>query len=197
VLKASQATSKLAITVRKATGEQASTTSQLTQATESIRRGAVTTSRAVAEQSVAAEQVSKAAADLTRQIATVTKAMVEQAAATSQITSAANTMRMQSEQAARATSEQARTMKEMAGASTAIARDVKLITVSNRNQSVSAAQLATSLADVRRITERNAEGVRQTRGGTAALLKQAETLSSLMGDAFPRASTNGSSGRGR
>jgi len=31
----------------------------------------------------------------------------------------------------------------------------------------------------------------------AALLKQAETLRSLMGDAFPRASANGSSGRGR
>ncbi len=39
-----------------------------------------------------------------------------------------------------------------------------------------AARLATQLADIRRITERNAEGVRQTRGGTADLLKQAEAL---------------------
>jgi methyl-accepting chemotaxis protein len=105
-------------------------------------------------------------------------------------------MRAQSEEAARATAEQARTMKEMAGAAASTARDVKSITQANRTQSASAAQLLSQVADIRRVTERNAEGVKQTRGGTAALLKQAEALTGIMGNAFPRTSKNGH-GRGR
>ena len=52
------------------------------------------------------------------------------------------------------------------------------------------------LADVRRITERNAEGVKQTRGGTAELLKHAEALTGLMGEALEHSPRNGN-GRGR
>ena len=59
ILKASQSTAKLSLEVRKATAEQAAATTQLTQGTESIRRGSVSTSRAVAEQAVAAKQIRK------------------------------------------------------------------------------------------------------------------------------------------
>jgi methyl-accepting chemotaxis protein len=123
--------------------------------------------------------------------------MVEQAAAATQISASVNSMRTQSEQAARATSEQTRTMREMSSGSAAIARDIKLITQANRAQSSTAAQVVSQVADVRRITERNVEGVKQARGGTAALLKQAEALTGIMGDAFPRAARNGHNGRGR
>ena len=85
---------------------------------------------------------------------------------------------------------------KMDGAAVSTERDIKLITQANRAQSATAAQLVSQIADIRRITERNAEGVRQTRGGTAALLKQAETLSGIMDDAFSKA-TNGHNGRGR
>jgi methyl-accepting chemotaxis protein len=71
------------------------------------------------------------------------------------------------------------------------ARDIKGITEANRTQSVAAARLVTQLAEIRRITERNAEGVRQTRGNTADLLKQAETLTGLMDSTLARRSSNG------
>ena len=103
-------------------------------------------------------------------------------------------MRVQADQAARATTEQARTMREMTSASAATTRDIKLISEANRSQSVAAARLVTQLADIRRITERNAEGVRQTRGGTADLMRQAETLAGIMGGVAGPAAPNG---RGR
>ena len=87
-------------------------------------------------------------------------------------------------------------MNEMARAAASTARDIGLITQANRTQSATASQLVSQIADIRRITERNVEGVRQTRGGTAALVKQAETLSGIMGGAFSKA-TNGHNGRGR
>jgi methyl-accepting chemotaxis protein len=133
-------------------------------------------------------------ADLTRQVASVSKAMTEQATAATQITSATESMKVQSEQAARATAEQTRTMKEMTKSVTATARDIKTITQANKNQSNAAARLVPQLSEIRRITERNAEGVRRTRGGTADLLKQAETLTGLMDSAIAAKSTNG---RGR
>ena len=94
--------------------EQTTTTQQLTQASEMVRKGAITSSRAVTEQAVAAEQISKAAAHLTRQIATVSRAISEQTAASKELTASVDGIRMQSDQAARAATEQARTMKEIA-----------------------------------------------------------------------------------
>jgi hypothetical protein len=88
-------------------------------------------------------------------------------------------------------------MKDMTVAATSTARDIKHITHANRAQATTAAQLQSQLADIRRITERNAEGVKRTRGGTADLLKQADALSGVMADAFPQASRNGAHGRGR
>jgi len=119
--------------------------------------------------------------------------MGEQSAAATQITSVTESMKIQSEQAARATAEQARTMKEMSKAAASTVRDIKALTHANKGHSAGAAQLVTQLAEVRRITERNADGVRQARGGTADLLKQAETLTGLMDLAVAAKSANGRS----
>jgi len=124
----------------------------------------------------------------------VTRAMVEQASNTSQITTATDAMKVQSEQAARASAEQTRTMKEMARAVAGTAKEIKSITQANKTHSAGATRLVAQLAEIRRITERNVDGVRQTRGGTADLLKQAETLTGLVGSATAPRSTNG---RGR
>jgi methyl-accepting chemotaxis protein len=70
------------------------------------------------------------------------------------------------------------------------------MTHANRAQSASAARLIAQIAEIRRITERNAEGVRQTRGSTADLIKQAESLTGLMDSAIAGRSTNGN-GRAR
>ena len=88
-------------------------------------------------------------------------------------------------------------MKEMAAAANANARDIKLITRANREQSVTAGELAKQLGDIRRLAEQNVDGVTRTRGGTASLQKQAETLALIMGEAFPKATKNGANGRGR
>jgi methyl-accepting chemotaxis protein len=83
-------------------------------------------------------------------------------------------------------------MKEMANSVNSTARDIKLITRANRDHAAGTARVVDQLADVRRITDRNAQGVKQTRGGTAELLKQAETLTSIMGEAVAsRTSPNG------
>ena len=87
-------------------------------------------------------------------------------------------------------------MREMTTAAHTTARDIKLITQATRAQSASMTALVTQLADVRRVSERNAEAVKQTRGGTAALLKHAEALTGLVGEALASSPRNGN-GRGR
>ena len=57
-----------------------------------------------------------------------------------------------------------------------------------------AARLLAQLDDVKRITDRNTAGVKQTRGGTADLLRQAETLTGIMNGAF---GSRGGNGRAR
>ena len=67
----------------------------------------------------------------------------------------------------------------------------RLISAANVTHSQSATRLGSQLADIRRITERNAAGVKQTRGGTNDLLRQAEALSSSMNRAASTRPTNG------
>jgi hypothetical protein len=82
-------------------------------------------------------------------------------------------------------------MKEMSKATDSTARDLRLITSANQAQSSAAARLSSLLADIRRVTERNAEGVTQTRGGTVALLNQAKALVDVMGSSAGRRLPNG------
>ncbi len=102
--------------------------------------------------------------------------MVEQTSTAKELTTGVDGIRVQSEQAARAASEQARTMKEMAKAAELSAREIRSVAKANQQHSKSAAKVAAQLADIRRITQRNADGVSRTRGGTADLIEQARTL---------------------
>jgi methyl-accepting chemotaxis protein len=115
----------------------------------------------------------------------MTRSANEQAAAMKELTTGIDGVRAQSDQAARAAKEQARTMHEIAKSSDRTAKDIRAIAAGNKQQSAGARQLIGQLGEVRRITERNAEGVGRTRGDTADLLKQAEALSGLMTQAGP------------
>jgi methyl-accepting chemotaxis protein len=82
----------------------------------------------------------------------------------------------------------------MSASAQATARDIQAMTRANREQSAAAARLLGQLEEIRKITDRNTTGVRQTRGGTAALLRQAETLTGIVTGAFE---SRGGNGRGR
>jgi methyl-accepting chemotaxis protein len=122
--------------------------------------------------------------------------MVEQPTPPGQVTHATGAMKVQSDEAARAAAEQTRTMKEMARTVAVTAKEIKSITQANRTHSAGATRLVSQLADIRRITERNADAVRQTRGGTADLLKHAEMLTGLVDSATPTPSRSAND-RGR
>ena len=86
-------------------------------------------------------------------------------------------------------------MREMSTAAQATGRDIQTMTRANREQLAVASRVAAQLDDIRRITDRNLAGVKQTRGGTEDLLRQAETLTGIMDDAF--GSKGGANGRAR
>jgi methyl-accepting chemotaxis protein len=163
----------------------------MTQAADSMRRGAVTTARAVAEQATAGEEISRSAVGLRTMIGAVTRAMVEQSKAMSEIAGASESMRTQAEQTLRAVKEQARTMKDMTGAAHNTLKQVKLITHANREHSTVSASLLTSLGEVRQITDRNASGVKRTRGGTDDLVRRANALVALVERPASRRRGNG------
>jgi methyl-accepting chemotaxis protein len=109
----------------------------------------------------------------------VTSAMGEQATAMNQIAKGAETVRVQSDQTAKALKEQSRAVKDISDAATSTARQIKLITTANREHSVVSAQLLNTLKQIREITDRNAHGVQETRGGTNDLLQRAAALASI------------------
>jgi methyl-accepting chemotaxis protein len=170
----------VATQMRKASGEQAAAAKQIAQAVESMRRGAASTSRALEEQATAGEQVSKQTQRLARQIAGVSRAMGEQTVAGAQITSGTQSMRQQSDQVAKAMNEQARAARDMTAATQNISKEVGLITRSNRRHLDSSKQVLGTLTDIRRITERNAQGVNATLTGTAGLTERARQLVEIM-----------------
>lgn len=114
-----------------------------------------------------------------RMIGSVSGGMAEQSTALGQISRAAESMRMQSEQTAKALKEQSRALKDMTDAVENTAKQIKLITGANREHSVVSSQLLATLKDIREITDRNAHGVKETRGGTDDLLQRASALVSL------------------
>ena len=145
-----------------------------------MRRGAATTSRALAEQTVAGDQISRAAVELQQMVSTVTKAMTEQTSGMKEIAAAADGIRVQTEQTARALVDQSRVMRDMTDQAQSTTRQIKLITKANIDHSQAADSLLTSVAEIRRITDRNAAGVKQTRGGTDDLLKRAQALTAIV-----------------
>ena len=107
-----------------------------------------------------------------------------------EITSATDGMRTQSEQASRALADQSRTMREMTTAVQSTAKQIKLITTANVEHSTAASALLASLTEIRQVTQRNATGVKQTRGGTDDLLRRAQALGALVTGPAPTARGN-------
>jgi methyl-accepting chemotaxis protein len=105
--------------------------------------------------------------------------------------------RAQGQQTAKATAEQAKTMRDMTTAAHATARDLQLITRANREQSAAAGRVVAQLDEIRRIADRNAVGVKQTRGSTADLLRQAEALTGIVGEAATSPAGGNSRSRAR
>jgi methyl-accepting chemotaxis protein len=112
-----------------------------------------------------------------------------------EIASAADGMRAQSEQTSRALVDQSRTMREMTTAAQNTAKQVKSITKANVEHSSAAASLLTSMGEIRKITDRNASGAKQTRGGTDDLMRRAQALINLMDRPSHGRSGNGRSTR--
>jgi methyl-accepting chemotaxis protein len=180
IIKAAGSSARLASQVRKATAEQAKSATQIAQANDSMRRGASATAKSVAQQAVAAEDIVKAGETLARMSAQVSGAMVEQRTATAEIAKATASMRSEAEQTAKALKEQGRAMRDMTGAATSTARQIKSITAANRSHSQAVAGVVDDMGTIRRITERHAGGVKETRSGTADLVRNAQALSSMV-----------------
>ncbi len=160
-----------------------------------MRRGAANTTRALAEQSIASEEISKAAGELHRMIATTAKAITEQAATMSQITATVDGMSTQAEQVLRGAADQARAMRMMTVDAQNTVKQIKFITSANVEHSAAAAALVGSIGEIRQITDRNAAGVKQTRGGTDDLRRRAQALAALVDRPASPRKTNGRVGR--
>src|SRR4029453_11814062 len=104
-------------------------------------------------------------------------------------------MRKEADQAARAMAEQARALKEMTSATQNTSSQIKRISAANREHSTAAGSVLDQLHDIRKITDRNARDVNETRGNTAELLKHAADLAGLIGRSASGA-RNGANGRG-
>jgi methyl-accepting chemotaxis protein len=180
IIKAAGATARLAGQVRKATAEQAKSAAQIAQANDAMRRSAATTAKTIAQQAVGAEEIVKAGETLARMTGSVSSAMGEQRVATGEIAQSAVAMRTQADETAKALKEQTRAMRDMSTAAANTARQIKAITFTNRGHAQAVSAVLTDLAEIRRITERNAGGVKQTRSGTADLVRSAQALTDVV-----------------
>ena len=113
------------------------------------------------------------------------------------VTIAVESMRRQSDQTARALSEQARALKEVNAAAGNTTTQIKLISKANKEHSIGASRTLDQLRDIRVITERNVRGVKETRGGTDALIRHAEALVGGLDTARAARSGNGRQSNGR
>jgi hypothetical protein len=109
-------------------------------------------------------------------IATTTKAINEQAASMNQISAAADGMSTQADQVLRGAADQARAMRSMTTDVQSTAKQIKLMAKANVEHSSVAAALLGTVSEIRQITDRNAAGVKQTRGGTDDLRRRAQAL---------------------
>ena len=71
-------------------------------------------------------------------------------------------------------------MRDMIGSAQTTAKQIKLITKANVEHSSTSEHLVRSVGEVRQITDRNASGVKETRGGTEDLLRRAKALTALV-----------------
>jgi methyl-accepting chemotaxis protein len=96
-------------------------------------------------------------------------------------------MRVQADQTAKAMNEQSRAMRDMTSAASNTASQIKTITQANRGHSQSVAAVLGEVAEARRFTERHAGSLRETRSGTADLVRDAAALNSAV-DALAKTS---------
>ena len=61
-----------------------------------------------------------------------------------------------------------------------ITRQIKSITQANRAHAQAVESVVADVAEIRRIAERNAGGVKETRDGTADLLRNAQSLTTIV-----------------
>jgi methyl-accepting chemotaxis protein len=88
-------------------------------------------------------------------------------------------MQQQTEQAAKALREQSRAMRDMLTAANNTAKQIKLITMANREHSNVSTGFVKMLREIRDVTERNARGVKDTRSTTGELVNRAAALTSV------------------
>ena len=94
--------------------------------------------------------------------------------------------------------EQARAMKEISGATAHIGKQIRLVATANREHSAGAGRLLGQLKNVRSVSERNTQGVRESRGTTGQLLEHAEALKAAISRGVAkngRPRRNGANGR--
>ena len=144
------------------------------------RAQARSAARGLAEQTTTSEEIAKTAVGLHTMIAATAQTISSQAANISQISAAADGMSAQAEQVLRGAADQARAMRGMTADVQNAAKQIKLITTANIEHSTTAAVLLASIAEIRQITDRNAAGVKQTRGGTDDLRRRAQALAALV-----------------
>jgi methyl-accepting chemotaxis protein len=106
--------------------------------------------------------------------------MAEQSQAAAEISRAIDDGRKQSEGLTKAMMEQAKALKEMTTASTSSAKNIGLITRSNREHSAAAGSILSALHDIREVTAQNTEGAKNTLRGTRDLIETVEDLVSGM-----------------
>jgi methyl-accepting chemotaxis protein len=89
-------------------------------------------------------------------------------------------MRAQTDQIAKTMIEQTRAIKEMSDGARNIGKQINSITRANREHSTASVGLLNNLSSIKQITERNAQGVRDTLRGTEGLIERARTLDSII-----------------
>jgi methyl-accepting chemotaxis protein len=117
--------------------------------------------------------------------------MAEQSTAATQVTAAVESMRRQTEQTSKALIEQSRAVKDVHGTAQKTAKQIALITRASAGHADGSTRLLSQLRDIRAITERNARAVKETRGGTADLLRHADALAGALRKGAQRPGTNG------
>ena len=194
VMKAAQGTTKAATQVRKATAEQAKSAVEITQAVDSMRRGVGTTTRALSDTATASEQVLRSARQSCpsggQRVARDGGTDIGAYRRSPGQSPGCGTKGSRRRRPCR--SRRAR-FKNVAAGSGRAAKHIKQITRANAEHSKVSADLLEQMDDVRRITTRNAVGVKDTRGNTSDLLSQTRILNDLMDGRL----TNGGNGRRR
>jgi methyl-accepting chemotaxis protein len=76
--------------------------------------------------------------------------------------------------------EQERAIREMLDGARNVSKQVNMIARANSEQSTSSITILNGLSDIRQITERNAQGVKETLRSTDSLIERAQALNTII-----------------